>query len=165
MLDKIFGFMLQAKRASQHSTCLKRKIGVAIPYVAEETMWGYNGAAKPCKVCERETCPATHAEVVAINTFISTNTMHTLTTLYIWAEIPCRQCLSYIKRYSSIRQIFCLNRESYGKEYPSVLSRKDEINQRKEYAQAIGIRITELDREEILEHELYLSASDDVQPN
>ena len=152
---EIFNMMLHAREASAQSNCLKRKVGVCIPlYGGEETRWGANQSGLACTICERDTCPALHAEVNAILKAIYEQEERAIDTLYIWAEVSCRACLSFIKRYSTVRTIYCLSPESYFTEYPVIARRSEEIRQRKIYAAALGIEIIELDREEIIEHEL-----------
>lgn len=149
--------MLKAKEAGILSNCSRRKIGVYIP-IRDKTYhaaFGSNNALNTSQCCTREIgiCPALHAEVNAIINL--GKDILKADNLYIWAEIPCHGCLSYIKRNSFIRDIFCLTTESYGREYPRVLDRTAEIALRLKYASLLGIDIHRLDAEEIRQYELY----------
>lgn len=165
MIVEAFEYMLQTYQASQQSTCLRRKIGVVVPVGHGETIFGYNTSPEPCATCHRSTCQAIHAEVTAVTMLIMTQENRAVTSLYIWAEVPCHACLSYIRRYSSIARIYCLSPESYLTEYPLIARRSEEITQRRVYAKSLGIDIIELDREEIIQYELFKHNKTDVQPN
>lgn len=159
LTNRNFDLILKAKSAASWSNCTRRKIGVAIPYndpddSSEEIAIAANTTQKTDQCCTRSAgpCPAIHAEVNAIlNLGLS---RYLAEELYIWAEVPCHQCLSFIHKQTYIREIFCLSPESYGKEYPRVLDRTSEIQLRYAYADSLGIDVHKLDAEEILEYEL-----------
>ena len=138
------------------STCKRRKIAAIIPNRGNGPL-SYIGSNNPtgslhCCSRDKGICPAIHAEVDVV---IKAKTQVILSTeLYLWAETPCHQCLSFIRRHSFIDTVYCLTTESYGSEYPLVLDRKEEIAFRDEYAKSINLTIVKLDREEILEYEL-----------
>lgn len=160
---EIFNFMLQARDVRQYSNCSKRHIACVIPLgVKDDTLWGYNNVMQPCKTCSRETCGAIHAEQHAIAQLMYHRLQFETTKMYLWAEPPCMQCLNFINRFSAISIIYCLSPESYLTEYPLIARRTDEIRQRREYAESLGISIIELDREEILEHELSQHSNPDI---
>lgn len=163
MIIKTFDIMLEARAISENSNCLRRKIGVIIP-AGEDQVIGYNFSAIQCKECNRPTCPAVHAEVRAIS-ILNTHYKIYADKLYIWAEIPCKQCLSYIALHSKIRTIHCLSTDSYSKEYPIISDRKEEILARRTFARSLGIETNELDREEIIDYELYKSTEVNDQPD
>lgn len=147
--------MLQAKSAGFNSTCSRRKIGVYIPVPGTEdtiAIQANNNPQSICQCCMRESnvCPAIHAEVNAV---MNLGTFRfSVYKLYIWAETPCHQCLSFIRRYSHITDIYCLTTESYGIIYPRVLDRTSEIRLRDEYADSLGFQIHKLDVKEILDY-------------
>lgn len=153
MIFHTFENLLQAREASKLSNCLRRQIGVAIP-VAGETLWGYNNSAVPCTECHRETCSAVHAEVQATVRSIEAKKNLDTCGLYIWAEVPCHACLSFIKKFSTVAIIYCLSPESYTKQYHLNSTRIEEIKSRKEYARSLGLVILEQDMEEIEDYEL-----------
>ena len=165
MIVEAFENMLLTYEASKQSNCLKRKIGVVVPVGHGETVFGYNISPEPCTACHRNTCSAIHAEVTAVTMLIMTQENRAATSLYIWAEVPCHACLSFIRRYSSIAKVYCLSPESYLTEYPLIARRSEEILQRRSYAKSLGIDIIELDREEIMQYELFKHNKTNVQPN
>lgn len=152
--SKDFDLMLSAKDAKETSNCLRRSIGVAIPTLDGDTIWGANKSKITCKSCHRETCSAVHAEVEAIVRALKYQREIDIKKLYIWAEVPCHACLSFIASYSTIDLVYCLMPSTYAIEYPSIDRRSDEIKDRRRYAKALGITIVELDREEVIEYEL-----------
>ena len=160
---KDFDLMLNAKEARETSNCLRRHIGVAIPTRDEETIWGANKSGLACTKCHRETCSAVHAEVEALIRALKHQKEIDIKKLYIWAEVPCQHCLSFISSYSSIDLGYCLLPSSYATEYPAILQRTEEIRQRKNYAHTLGITIVELDREEVIEYELSKHSQTHVQ--
>jgi len=165
-VTEIFKFMLTAKNVTQYSNCGKRKIACVIPIDSrKKTLWGYNNVLKLCKVCRRETCGAIHAEQHAVAQLIYHRLQFDVSKMYLWAEPPCMQCLNFINRFSAISTIYCLSPESYSTEYPLIARRTDEIRQRREYAESLGISIIELDREEILEHELLKHSNPNIRPD
>lgn len=151
-MSYIFINMLKAKQAASYSNCTKRKIGCIVE--VDEVFYGFNTVEQLCPDCSRETCGAVHAEVSAVSQLLRNRKDRQATELFLWAEPPCLQCLNYIKRYSLIRKIYCLSPESYRIEYPLIERRTSEITQRRKYADLIGVKITELDMEEILSYEL-----------
>lgn len=165
MIVEAFDLMLSTNEAAKQSNCLKRKIGVVVPVGQGETVFGYNTSAEPCQTCHRSTCSAVHAEVVAVTNLIMFQENRGASSLYIWAEVPCHACLSFIRRYSSITRVYCLSAESYLTEYPLIARRSEEISQRRGYAKSLGIDIIELDREELLQYELFKRNKTDVQPD
>jgi deoxycytidylate deaminase len=149
--------MLTAKDLDWLSNCARRKIGVYIPLPVDNDDASYSSiggnivqSTKQCCTRDLGICPAIHAEVNAILNLGSRK--YEASRLYIWAEVPCHACLSFIRRQSFIRDIFCLTADSYGVEYPRVLDRKPEIKLREEYATILDLRLHILDREEILEY-------------
>lgn len=160
-MTDIFKHMLEAKQVCQYSNCHRRKIGVVL-VAGSDTIWGYNNTTLTCITCKRETCGAIHAEQSAILQAIYIREAQNITDLFIWAEPPCLQCLNFIKRYSAINRIYCLSPESYLTEYPIIARRSEEILERRAYARSLGISIIELDREEILEHELPEHSETDI---
>jgi len=152
--SKDFDLMLSAKAAKETSNCLRRSIGVAIPTIDGDTIWGANKSKIQCPSCHRETCSAVHAEVEAVVRALKHQREIDIKKLYIWAEVPCHACLSFIASYSSIDLVYCFMPSTYAPEYPSILQRAQEIEDRKTYAKALGITIVELDREEVIEYEL-----------
>jgi deoxycytidylate deaminase len=164
MFLETFDLMLEARKASLYSNCKRRKIGVTLPGPHDENIWGYNNTMLGCPTCDREKCPATHAEVMAIQQAIYCKADREITKLYIWAEVPCHQCLNFIRRYSAVALIFCLSPESYFTEYPVIARRSEEISARREFAKSLGLSITELDREEILQYELSKFAEPNFEP-
>jgi deoxycytidylate deaminase len=151
MEDRTKNYMLAAMFTAMDSKCHRRKIGcVLVDDVYEELVSkGYNSCANNCESCERlnpnNVCPAVHAEVNAISHGFSSSPNE----MYIWSEVPCHQCLSYIAIYSDIATIYCLSGESYYELYPHV--NQEAIRMRKEYALELGMIIIELDRAEIME--------------
>lgn len=148
-----FQRMLIAKKVCSYSNCQKRKIAAIVP-VGDDTIWGYNNVLKPCPACNRESCGAIHAEQSVIMQLLYLRLQQECTTMYVWAEPPCKQCLNFIRRHSAISVVYCLSPESYLTEYPIIARRTEEIKERRQYAQSLGIAIIELDREEILQYEL-----------
>jgi deoxycytidylate deaminase len=153
MIFTTFEYLLEAREASKLSNCLRRQIGVALP-VEGETLWGHNSSTLPCPTCHRETCSALHAEVQAVVRAIEAKKNLDTCGLYIWAEVPCHACLSFIKKFSTVAIIYCLSPESYTKQYHLDSTRIEEIKSRKLYARSLGIIILEQDMEEIEEYEL-----------
>jgi deoxycytidylate deaminase len=154
--DIDFQRMLKAKELDWLSNCTRRKIGVYIPLPADSdgamfAAIGGNSTQQTNHCCKRDIgiCPAVHAEVNAIMN-LGRQRLEAK-ALYIWAEIPCHACLSYIRRFSSIRDIYCLTTESYGIEYPRVLDRIPEIKLREEYASMLDLNLHQLDAKEIYE--------------
>ena len=148
-----FESMLSARSVCQYSNCAKRKIACIVP-VGTDEIWGYNNVLQSCPTCSRETCGAIHAEQAAIAQLLYLHEGQDATKMYLWAEVPCKQCLNFIRRYSGISIIYCLSPESYLTEYPVIARRSEEILDRRKYAKSLGISIIELDREEIIEYEL-----------
>ena len=165
MFLETFDLMLEARKASLYSNCKRRKIGVTLPGPHDENIWGYNNTIKGCPTCDRDKCPATHAEVMAIQQAIYCKADREITKLFIWAEVSCHQCLNYIRRYSAIALIFCLSPESYFTEYPVIARRSEEISARREFAKSLGLSIVELDREEIVQYELSKYPQTNTEPN
>jgi len=158
-----FDLMLQAHEVAKYSNCLRRQIGVVIPAPDGDVIWGANKSAVTCGTCHRETCSAVHAEVAAILRYYPHTQRLENRKLYIWAEVPCNQCLSFISTYSNIDIVYCLMPSTYAVEYPSILQREQEIKDRKTYAKVLGITIVELDREEVIEYELSKHSETDIQ--
>jgi deoxycytidylate deaminase len=163
-----FRNILKANELQYLSNCTRRKIGVYIPIPDDDCVLSAiagNAVQSTIHCCMRDAgiCPAVHAEVRAINNLGSQR--YSATELYIWAEIPCHACLSYIHQYSYIRDIYCLTQESYGNEYPRVLDRTSEIKLRKDYATVLGIDVHELDAEEIKEYGLLRHPHTECEPN
>ncbi len=161
--EKDFQRMLKAREFSSYSTCQRRKIGVYIPVAVIKdsdnpssylSVLAANHPQSTIHCCKREQgiCPALHAEVVAVTNLRECR--YNCRDLYIWAETPCHQCLSFIRRNSHISRIICLSTESYAVEYPLVDHKKDEIALRDSYAKELGFDVVKLDREEILNSEL-----------
>lgn len=148
-----FQRMLIAKKVCQYSNCQKRKISAIVPS-GDDTIWGYNNVLKICPTCNRETCGAIHAEQAVIMQLLYLQIQQSVNTMYVWAEPPCKQCLNFIRRHSSISVVYCLSPESYLTEYPVIARRTEEIRERRQYALSLGISIIELDREEIIAYEL-----------
>lgn len=154
--DLNFLFMSMAKEAQRHSNCLRRQIGVAIPVCNDPDNVYTNANCSPvtCEVCTRDfACPAIHAEVKAVSSMDRID-YYDCKTLYIWAEVPCHNCLSYIFTRSAIREIFCLIPEKYAKIYPPVFTNTERIVARKLYAKRLGIDVIQIDPEEVLQYEL-----------
>lgn len=158
IFQRDFLCMLQARHYADMSNCAKRKIGVYVPLARpdDDAVIAVIAANKhpseqDCKVCSRQTCPAIHAEVSAA--FVLARSKETTAhRLYIWAETPCLNCLSIIKKYTDIDMIYCLQTESYGKIYPPVRDRISEIAVRDGYAKQLGLTVIKLDADEILEY-------------
>ena len=157
LTDNDLEMMLQAKSASFNSTCARRKIGVYIPVPGTEDTIAVQAnnnpqSTKQCCMREANVCPSIHAEVNAVMNLGAYK--YQVFKLYIWAETPCHQCLSFIRRHSAITDIYCLTTESYGVEYSRVLDRTSEIRLRDDYADSLGFQIHKLDVKEIKEYEL-----------
>lgn len=160
MENRLKQLMLLAKGASQNSNCKRRKIGVVIEgidsiYEGDRLyILGSNNASLSCKSCNREMgdCPAEHAEVNAIEKL--PKDIKISGALYIWAEVPCMQCLNVIAIKTNIKQIHCLSAKSYSEEYPRVKNYGPSIVNRKAYATLLGLTITQHDREKILQAEV-----------
>lgn len=158
ILNKDFESMIQAKHVGQlTSNCGRRKIGVYIPLNSPElgdiAFTGSNATQSTKQCCGSATngiCTAIHAEVNAVVNLRGYR--YLVDSLYIWAETPCHNCLSFIRRYSHITKIYCLSTESYGIEYPRVNDRTSEIRLRDEYAADLGFQIHKLDVKEIEEY-------------
>lgn len=159
ILDDDFFCMTKARDYAYASDCDRRQIGVYIPIKVDSikedliASIGVNSPMSKQHCCNRETgdCPAIHAEVYAIMHLGSHRSE--ASTIYVWAETPCLNCLSFIKRFSSITRIVCLITQSYGKQYPRVLDRTAEIAKRDSYAQTLGLDVVKLDIEEIIQNE------------
>lgn len=138
MNDPVRHYMLIAKQVSQLSNCNRRKIGAVVEHDGVYVI-GSNGTKGKCKCCNREVgdCPAVHAEVDAILQL----PQGISGTLYIWAEVPCVQCINFIATYTEIKMIHCLTRNTYAREYPRVLSYGPSILQRRALAKRHDITI------------------------
>lgn len=160
--DLVAKLMLKAKKVSQQSNCDRRKIGAVISNGSSEVVWGWNDRGDTTHICTRELgfCPAIHAEVMAIQN-LQYSGQRIGDSIFVWCEIPCHNCLNFIAKYSRVRRVYCLSLDSYKVEYPRVSERSSEVTNRRAYARSLGIDVIELDREEILEHEL----SDDSRPS
>jgi len=145
-------YMLQARDFAVHSNCLRRRIGVVFRYPGF-MFTGANAPTVKCRACNRAKgdCPAIHAEVKTLLLAGSFATRPN-TALYIWAEIPCVACLSFIAEYTehNCNYIHCLTQASYAKEYPNVLAYTESIAVRHAYALKLGITIYEHDAQELL---------------
>lgn len=157
-----FTHMLMARDVAQYSNCAKRHIG-CVSFTGDSYIFGYNSVVNKCTTCSRETCGAIHAEQMLIIHLMERKSFKSVDNLYLWAEVPCIQCLNFLKRYSSIRTVFCLTPQSYAAEYPLIEQRLNEILQRRALARELGITIVEYNREEILNHELHQPTEGSVQ--
>jgi deoxycytidylate deaminase len=130
-----------AKLCSTSSLCNRRKIGVLIRNsTTDDIHYNYN-YSPDCDYCTRTTeCPAIHAEIYTI----ATSPKGFYDELYIYAEVPCKNCLSYIHSFSSIRKIYCLNPYLYSKDYPRVLEYGYQIKERLLYAATKGFTVTQI---------------------
>lgn len=146
--------LLMASYIAHKSNCKRRKIGAAILDSSNTYICAANKAAIACEECHRDTCPAVHAEVGAIQNAYEFKALGSATTMYVWAEVPCHQCLSFIKLHSDISIIYCLTPESYSVEYKLSEGRLEDIVKRREYAKNLNISIIEIDRKEVLDYEL-----------
>lgn len=139
--------MLLARETSKESTCQRRKIGVVISN-AGTYVTGSNGPLHVCNCCNRELgdCPAIHAEQDAISKL----PRWTAGTLFIWAEVPCVQCLNFIAATTDIENIHCLTSKSYVVEYPRVKTYSLSLQNRLALANKLNLTIHQHDRDEIL---------------
>lgn len=138
-------YLLIAKQVGEVSLCKRRKIGVVLFYpFSREISTGVNGFKElTCDSCTRTIeCPAIHAEVEAI---LNMQTFARLATkLYIWAEVPCLNCLSFISHQTSVRDIYCLHPSLYYQYYERVKDYHENLTLRRNYAKKLGITLHEL---------------------
>lgn len=146
-LAKHLRFLRVAKFAGESSKCKRRQIGAVLAKDQYKYIKRSNSPSLPCAECTKTThkeCPAIHAEAACV--VESGHTAMYCKDLYVFSEVPCLQCLSYIKKYSGVENIYCLTPESYAPFYPAVLDpwRLDQIEERKSYAHRLGFRVFEL---------------------
>lgn len=141
-------YMLLARDHARTSRCRRRKIG-AVLTIENIFFLGINSIIKGCDECTREKgyCPAIHAEVRVITAALHNKIDPTGATLYIWSEIPCHQCLTFLAQHFC-KSIYCLTPESYIIEYDKLC--KSQIEARREYSTSLGLVVIELDRNELL---------------
>jgi len=150
-MDKgLINGMLLARESARSSRCQRRRIG-AVVHTYKTYYIGYNSPAIVCKECTRlkGVCPAVHAEVSAITMCLRQSHRDIIAELFVWSEIPCLQCLSFIHQTGLIYNIYCLTPESYQVEYPHLCY--EDIERRRVFAADLGILVHELDREYLLD--------------
>lgn len=140
-----FDYMKLAKASSLKSKCLRRKIGCVITGSGFASITGVNHSdvLHSCSECKRDLeCPAIHAEIDAIMSL--PNEMYKAKDLYVYAEVPCLNCLSMIAHLTNITKIYCLHPSYYSSIYPRVSTYQHKIAARKEYAHKLGLAVIEL---------------------
>lgn len=144
--------MILARMAAESSNCHRRKIGAAINITHNKTWYmGSNNSPISCIDCTRLTgiCPAIHAEQSALLPAVANQVEPLTGVMFVWSEIPCETCLSFIRRTECVGMIYCLSPLSYRDAYPHL--NWDSIAYRTEFAKRLGLVIVELDMHKIME--------------
>jgi deoxycytidylate deaminase len=140
-------YLLMAKSLSEGSKCWRRKIAtvIPIPCTQGEVRVGINGFSNfVCNDCTRMIeCPALHSEVQAIINCRPFNSL--VRDLYVWAEVPCLNCLSFIHHQSEITTIYCLAPSLYEQFYGRVKDYSERIALRRAYAKRLELTVIEID--------------------
>lgn len=147
-------YMLMCRDIAQTSSCERRSIGAAFVIPGGDAFLGANSPAMRCVTCTRAAgmeCAAVHAEVAALRC-AQWNVSLPKTRMFVWAEVPCMACLSYIYHATRGRckQIDCLAVAQYASIYPRVLDNLVNIHERFELANRLGITIVTHDLHTLL---------------